>query len=83
MLLHNKNYLCKKSFCFCFVAGLAAARSEWNWETGKEYVYGYSGRLLTGIPELDSSHFSGLVRTPSLSFLQIWFKSLKGRSKLM
>jgi hypothetical protein len=24
-----------------------------------------------------------LVRTPSLSFLQIWFKSLKGRSKLM
>ena len=26
--------------------------SEWYWETGKEYVYQYSGRLLTGIPEL-------------------------------
>ena len=39
----------------------AAARSEWKWESGKEYVYGYSGRLLTGMPELDANHFSGLV----------------------
>jgi hypothetical protein len=46
------------------LAGLALASrsssdSEWHWEAGKEYVYRYSGRLLTGIPEL-ADVFSGV-----------------------
>jgi hypothetical protein len=49
------------------MSGLAAARSPWKWESGKEYVYGYSGRLLTGVPELDANHFSGLVKTFDMS----------------
>ena len=32
---------------------------EWYWESGKEYVYRYSGRLLTGIPEL-ADVYSGI-----------------------
>ena len=34
------------------IASRTSGDSEWYWETGKEYVYRYSGRLLTGIPEL-------------------------------
>jgi hypothetical protein len=34
------------------IASRSSGDSEWYWETGKEYVYRYSGRLLTGIPEL-------------------------------
>jgi hypothetical protein len=45
-----------------YTSGFAAARSQWQWEAGKEYVFGYSGRILTGMPELDANHFSGLVR---------------------
>ena len=30
------------------------------WRTGTEYTYQYDGRLLTGIPELSSHHFSGI-----------------------
>jgi len=46
------------------LAGLAfASRSgrgnEWYWESGKEYVYQYHGRLLTGIPEL-ADVYSGI-----------------------
>jgi hypothetical protein len=46
-------------------AGLATAAhlgSEGlKWEPGQEYVYEYKGRLLTGLPELDSHHFSGMA----------------------
>merc|ERR1712223_628246 len=31
-----------------------------SWEPGTEYTYDYQGRLLTGIPELASAHFSGV-----------------------
>jgi hypothetical protein len=34
--------------------------SALRWESGHEYVYSYNGRLLTGIPELNEHHFSGL-----------------------
>ena len=30
------------------------------WVPGTEYTYEYNGRLLTGIPELSSTHFSGI-----------------------
>ena len=30
------------------------------WVPGTEYTYEYDGRLLTGIPELSSTHFSGI-----------------------
>ena len=30
------------------------------WEPDTEYTYDYQGRLLTGIPELSSAHFSGV-----------------------
>ena len=30
------------------------------WMPGTEYTYEYNGRLLTGIPELSSHHFSGI-----------------------
>ena len=30
------------------------------WRPGTEYTYEYAGRLLTGIPELSSHHFSGI-----------------------
>ncbi len=35
-------------------------KSDFFWEAGKEYIYDYSGRLLTGIPEL-ASVYSGIV----------------------
>ena len=60
----KKKYLSQFEIKFYVnISGLAAAsgRSEWKWESGKEYVYDYAGRLLTGVPELDSNHFSGLV----------------------
>merc|ERR1712186_317228 len=30
------------------------------WKSNTEYTYEYQGRLLTGIPELSSTHFSGI-----------------------
>jgi len=39
---------------------LGAAVSEPIFRSGKEYEYDYQGKLLSGIPELDS-HFAGLV----------------------
>ena len=36
-----------------------ATESEWQWHEGKQYAFEYSGRLLTGIPQL-ASHYSGL-----------------------
>ena len=63
------------------ISGFAAAtRSEWKWESGKEYVYGYSGRLLTGMPELDANHFSGLVSFSTYKMEQLLiviFKKIK------
>jgi len=38
-----------------FITGLALASNngnEWRFENNKEYVYSYSSRMLTGIPEL-------------------------------
>ena len=37
------------------------------WRPGTEYTYEYSGRLLTGIPELSSRHFSGIGIRAKLS----------------
>merc|ERR1712142_1051625 len=37
-----------------------AAASEPIFRSGKEYVYDYQGKLLSGIPELDT-HFAGLM----------------------
>jgi len=53
-----------KIFALLLVVGLAAAAtttttSELKLESGKEYVFEYSGRLLTGIPSL-ASQYSGL-----------------------
>ena len=39
-------------------SGGLSGRSMWS--TGTEYTYEYQGRLLTGIPELSSHHFSGV-----------------------
>jgi len=49
-----------KVFALLFFVGCAlATQSEWRWESGKQHVFEYQGRLLTGIPQL-ASHFSGL-----------------------
>ena len=37
------------------------------WRPGTEYTYEYAGRLLTGIPELSSHHFSGISIKTKLS----------------
>ena len=42
-----------------------ASESEWQWQTGKQYAFEYSGRLLTGIPQL-ASHYSGLGMTSTV-----------------
>jgi hypothetical protein len=44
------------------IVGLTAASrlGELKWEPEHEYVYSYSGRLLTGLPELAETHFSGI-----------------------
>ena len=39
-------------------SGGLSGRSMWS--PGTEYTYEYQGRLLTGIPELSSHHFSGV-----------------------
>jgi hypothetical protein len=42
------------------ISGCAfATSSEWRWQTGKQHVFEYSGRLLTGMPQM-ASHYSGL-----------------------
>ena len=38
---------------------LASQQSEYQWQRGQQHVFEYSGRLLTGIPQL-ASHYSGL-----------------------
>lgn len=49
-----------KVFALLFLVGCAfATQSEWRWESGKQHVFEYSGRLLTGLPQL-ASHYSGL-----------------------
>nr|ADD73552.1 vitellogenin 2 [Paracyclopina nana] len=49
-----------KVFALLFLVGCAfATQSEWRWESGKQHVYEYSGRLLTAIPKL-ASHYSGI-----------------------
>lgn len=39
--------------------GIVSLASGWQWQTGKEHVFEYSGRLLTGVPELQA-HYAGL-----------------------
>ena len=39
------------------------------WVPGTEYTYEYNGRLLTGIPELSSTHFSGIGIKCKLSLI--------------
>ena len=52
--------------CFISFSGCAfATESEWQWQTGKQYAFEYSGRLLTGIPQL-ASHYSGLGMTSTV-----------------
>ena len=38
---------------------MASQQSEYQWQRGQQHVFEYSGRLLTGIPQL-ASHYSGL-----------------------
>ena len=38
-----------------------------EWMPGTEYTYEYNGRLLTGIPELSSHHYSGIGIKAKLS----------------
>ena len=53
ILKKNKPYSCSYiSTGLAIASRTSGGDSEWYWETGKEYVYQYSGRLLTGIPEL-------------------------------
>jgi len=50
-----------KLLALLFLVGCAfGSSSEWRWQTGQEYTFGYSGRLLTGIPELSATQFSGM-----------------------
>lgn len=54
-----------KLFALLAIVGMAAgahlgAPGSVKWTPGREYVFDYQGRLLTGIPELDTTHFSGL-----------------------
>ena len=56
----------KYIYCFISFSGCAfATESEWQWQTGKQYAFEYSGRLLTGIPQL-ASHYSGLGMTSTV-----------------
>lgn len=48
-----------KLFALLFLVGLAAATGEWEWNTGKEYVFEYKGRLITGFPKL-ATQYSGM-----------------------
>lgn len=44
------------------ISGFAAASSGFSalrWQSGEEYVFQYNGRMLTGLPELNT-HYSGL-----------------------
>ncbi|CAB4065638.1 E2F4_5 [Lepeophtheirus salmonis] len=49
-----------KLFAFLCFIGLATATSpSWQWQAGKEHIFHYTGRLLSGIPGL-RPHFSGI-----------------------
>jgi len=49
-----------KLFALLFLFGCAVAnQSELRWQVGKQYAFEYSGRLLTGLPQL-APHYSGL-----------------------
>ena len=50
---------------FPFPGCALATESEWQWQAGKQYAFEYSGRLLTGIPQL-ASHYSGLGITATV-----------------
>ena len=52
-------YFFLPGLAFASRSGSVSGNGEWYWETGKEYVYRYSGRLLTGIPEL-ADVYSGI-----------------------
>ena len=55
-----------KYVSFVSFSGCAfATESEWQWQAGKQYAFEYSGRLLTGIPQL-ASHYSGLGMTSTV-----------------
>jgi len=51
-----------KLFALLVLTGFALAtpNSEWLWKTGNTYRFDYSGRLLTGLPQL-ASHYSGIA----------------------
>ena len=40
--------------------GLVAGRSLYGWNDSKEHHYAYYGKMLTGIPDIDPSSYSGL-----------------------
>jgi len=50
-----------KLFALLFLFGCAVASSQYElrWQTGKQYAFEYSGRLLTGLPQL-APHYSGV-----------------------
>merc|ERR1712029_1206763 len=62
-----------KYFALLLVVGLAAASglsgSGIKFEAGKEYVFEYSGRLMTGIPAL-ASQYSGLGINATVSLVK-------------
>jgi len=51
-----------KVFALLFLVGCAFAshQSEWRWQSGRQHVFKYSGRLLTGMPQL-AAHYSGIA----------------------
>jgi len=58
-----------KYLALLFVVGLAAASGTPSWlQPGKEYVFEYSGRLMTGIPAL-ANQYSGLGINATVSLV--------------
>merc|ERR1712168_1224230 len=59
----SKLELRMKSLLILALAGLACSYQPQHqyFSTGQEYVYNYSGRILTGIPQIDST-FAGMSR---------------------
>lgn len=54
-----------KLYLLLAIVGFAAASRPLSgglkWQPDTEYIYKYSGRLLTGLPELAERHFSGMA----------------------
>merc|ERR1711962_59145 len=64
-----------KYFALLMVVGLAAASStglgrELKFDAGKEYLFQYSGRLMSGIPEL-ANQYSGIGINASVSLTSV------------